>query len=59
MNPGAAVLLPGTTQKCFGPFNTNVPLPYGSVTLNHGQGYNPSLGNKHRLEVRTPALRFG
>ncbi|XP_056905285.1 cerebellin 18 [Takifugu flavidus] len=44
MNPNVAVLIPGTNERCFGPFNTNVPLPYASVTLNHGQGYNPSLG---------------
>ena len=35
------------SQKCFGPFNTNVSIPYTNVTLNHGGGYNPSLGRKH------------
>ncbi|XP_029135266.2 cerebellin 18 [Labrus bergylta] len=29
---------------CFGPFNTDVPIPYSLVALNDGNGYNPSLG---------------
>ncbi|XP_035009808.1 cerebellin 18 [Hippoglossus stenolepis] len=33
-----------SANKCFGPFNTNVPIPFDSVTLNDGMGYNPSLG---------------
>ncbi|XP_019950536.1 cerebellin 18 [Paralichthys olivaceus] len=36
--------MPGYTDRCFGPFNTNVPIPFDSVTLNDGMGYNPSLG---------------
>ncbi|XP_059187957.1 cerebellin 18 [Centropristis striata] len=34
----------GSSIKCFGPFNTDVPIPYTDVTLNLGYGYNPSLG---------------
>ncbi|KAM8904238.1 cerebellin 18 isoform 1-T2 [Spinachia spinachia] len=30
--------------QCFGPFSTNVPIPYSNVTLNDANGYNPSLG---------------
>ncbi|XP_061923195.1 cerebellin 18 [Entelurus aequoreus] len=37
-------LLTTSDEKCFGPFNTNVPIPYTLVTLNDGNGYNPSLG---------------
>uniref|UniRef100_A0A672Z298 Cerebellin 18 n=1 Tax=Sphaeramia orbicularis TaxID=375764 RepID=A0A672Z298_9TELE len=44
INPDIAVMIPGTTDHCFGPFNSNVPIPYGIVALNHGNGYNPSLG---------------
>uniref|UniRef100_UPI003AB01DCD complement C1q-like protein 4 n=1 Tax=Centroberyx gerrardi TaxID=166262 RepID=UPI003AB01DCD len=29
---------------CFGPFTSNVPIPYDVISLNHGQGYNPALG---------------
>ncbi|KAJ3591466.1 hypothetical protein NHX12_009411 [Muraenolepis orangiensis] len=29
---------------CFGPFTTNVPIPYTLFTLNDGEGYNPALG---------------
>ncbi|XP_064159855.1 cerebellin 18 [Anguilla rostrata] len=29
---------------CFGPFTSNVPIPYNNVTLNHGNGYNSALG---------------
>ncbi|KAL6116454.1 uncharacterized protein ACO6RY_01070 [Pungitius sinensis] len=36
MNPGG--------PQCFGPFSTNVPIPYSNVTLNDANGYNPSLG---------------
>ncbi|XP_074539436.1 cerebellin-1-like [Halichoeres trimaculatus] len=30
--------------SCFGSFTTNVPIPYDIITLNHGKGYNPTLG---------------
>ncbi|XP_042340444.1 complement C1q-like protein 2 [Plectropomus leopardus] len=30
--------------NCFGPFTRNSPIPYDVVTLNHGHGYNPTLG---------------
>uniref|UniRef100_A0A3Q0S0E4 Cerebellin 18 n=1 Tax=Amphilophus citrinellus TaxID=61819 RepID=A0A3Q0S0E4_AMPCI len=39
-----AIATPGTTERCFGPFNTNIAIPFSSVTLNTGNGYNPSLG---------------
>ncbi|XP_030297077.1 cerebellin 18 [Sparus aurata] len=43
-----ATIVPGDIipppQNCFGPFNTNVSIPYTNVTLNDGGGYNPSLG---------------
>ncbi|XP_031139433.1 cerebellin 18 [Sander lucioperca] len=42
MNPNNTT--PGSTEYCFGPFNTNVPIPYSVVTLNHDNAYNPSLG---------------
>uniref|UniRef100_A0A672ISX5 Complement C1q-like protein 2 n=2 Tax=Salarias fasciatus TaxID=181472 RepID=A0A672ISX5_SALFA len=29
---------------CFGPFTRNKPIPYDSISLNHGRGYNPALG---------------
>ncbi|XP_060929704.1 cerebellin 18 [Limanda limanda] len=32
------------TPNCFGPFNTDVPIRFNSVSLNDGMGYNPSLG---------------
>ncbi|XP_040901506.1 cerebellin 18 [Toxotes jaculatrix] len=44
IDPNIATIIPGTTELCFGPFNTNVPIPYGTVTLNDGRAYNPSLG---------------
>ncbi|XP_041851252.1 cerebellin 18 [Melanotaenia boesemani] len=44
MDPSIAILAPGSTDYCFGPFNANMPIPYASVTLNTGNGYNPSLG---------------
>ncbi|AWO99318.1 putative caprin-2-like [Scophthalmus maximus] len=44
MDSNIATLIPGTTERCFGPFNTNVPMPYAIVTLNDGMGYNPFLG---------------
>lgn len=47
MNQNIAIDIPGSTERCFGPFNTNVPIPYTNVALNSGNGYNPSLGNKH------------
>ncbi|KAJ8280232.1 hypothetical protein GJAV_G00052130 [Gymnothorax javanicus] len=31
-------------NQCFGPFTSNVPIPYNSILLNHGNGYNPALG---------------
>ncbi|XP_015257492.1 PREDICTED: caprin-2-like [Cyprinodon variegatus] len=34
----------GSPERCFGPFNTNVPIPYPNVTLNSGDRYNPALG---------------
>ncbi|XP_077422719.1 cerebellin 18 [Vanacampus margaritifer] len=30
--------------SCFGPFNTNSTISYTTVTLNDGNGYNPSIG---------------
>lgn len=47
MDPNVAVIIPGSNERCFGPFNTNVPIPYGIVTLNDGMGYNPTLGRRH------------
>lgn len=47
MDPKVAISIAGSTESCFGPFNINVPIPYTSVTLNYGGGYNPSLGRKH------------
>ncbi|XP_062275616.1 cerebellin 18 [Scomber scombrus] len=44
MNTDIAIIIPGSTESCFGPFNTNVPIPYSIVSLNDGYGYNPSLG---------------
>ncbi|XP_045930665.1 cerebellin 18 [Micropterus dolomieu] len=44
IDPNIAIILPGYTDHCFGPFNTNVPIPYSSITLNDGNGYNPALG---------------
>ncbi|XP_047248345.1 cerebellin 18 [Girardinichthys multiradiatus] len=44
MIPNMAIEIPGTTERCFGPFNTNVPIPFPQVTLNSGNGYNPSMG---------------
>uniref|UniRef100_H3BYU0 Cerebellin 18 n=1 Tax=Tetraodon nigroviridis TaxID=99883 RepID=H3BYU0_TETNG len=44
MDPSHVVLIPGSNERCFGPFNTNVPIPYAVVALNHGQGFNPSWG---------------
>ncbi|XP_068567665.1 cerebellin 18 [Cebidichthys violaceus] len=38
------VLTAGSTNICFGPFNTNVPIPYSNVSLNDANGYHPSLG---------------
>ncbi|XP_022061511.2 cerebellin 18 [Acanthochromis polyacanthus] len=34
----------GVNEGCFGPFNFNVPIPYGIVSLNDGNGYKCSLG---------------
>ncbi|XP_042270902.1 cerebellin 18 [Thunnus albacares] len=44
MDSNIAVVIPGSTEHCFGPFNTNVPIPYSIVSLNDGYVYNPSLG---------------
>ncbi|CAJ1066147.1 cerebellin-1 [Xyrichtys novacula] len=33
-----------TSQNCFGIFTSNVPIPYSTVSLNDGFGYNPTLG---------------
>lgn len=44
MDSAAAAPVSGTDQRCFGPFNTNVPIPYSITTLNEAAGYNPSLG---------------
>ncbi|XP_062242818.1 cerebellin 18 [Platichthys flesus] len=38
------ITLPRSALTCFGPFNTDVPIPFDSVSLNDGMGYNPSLG---------------
>ncbi|GAA6098594.1 finTRIM family, member 86 [Tachysurus ichikawai] len=38
----AATLTPFT--GCVGPYNKNVSMSYGNVTLNQGYGYNPALG---------------
>lgn len=55
MDPAAAVPVSGSEERCFGPFNTNVPIPYSTVTLNDAAGYNPSLGqNHHTNEVMLP-----
>lgn len=48
MDPNLAVAIPGSTERCFGPFNTDVPVPYSVVALNDGNGYNPSLGKTNR-----------
>lgn len=50
MDPAAAVPIPGSEESCFGPFNTNVPIPYSIVTLNDAAGYNPSLGQNHSAD---------
>ncbi|XP_029027776.1 cerebellin 18 [Betta splendens] len=44
MDPNLATTIPGSTERCFGPFNTNVPVPYGNITFNDGRGFSPSLG---------------
>ncbi|XP_041640012.1 cerebellin-1-like [Cheilinus undulatus] len=31
-------------KTCFGPFTRNRPIPYDAISLNHGSGYNPTLG---------------
>ncbi|XP_008296687.1 cerebellin 18 [Stegastes partitus] len=33
-----------THGNCFGPFNIDMPIPYGIVSFNDGYGYNPNLG---------------
>ncbi|XP_075998477.1 cerebellin 18 [Genypterus blacodes] len=30
-------------DRCFGPFNTDLSIPYSLVSLNHGSGYNSAL----------------
>lgn len=47
MDPNIALMVPGSTERCFGPFNINIPVPFNSVLLNSGNGYNPSLGKTH------------
>ncbi|KAJ3614713.1 hypothetical protein NHX12_018284 [Muraenolepis orangiensis] len=32
------------SMHCFGPFSSDVSVPYTTVSLNHGDGYNPALG---------------
>ncbi|CAL8328762.1 unnamed protein product [Merluccius merluccius] len=32
------------SMHCFGPFTSDKSIPYSSVSLNHGDGYNPALG---------------
>ncbi|KAI3354551.1 hypothetical protein L3Q82_019061 [Scortum barcoo] len=44
MDSNIAIVITGSTERCFGPFNTNVPIPYSIMSLNDGMGYNPSLG---------------
>lgn len=44
MDPSIAMAIPNTEERCFGPFNSNVPIPYATVSLNDGNGYNPSWG---------------
>uniref|UniRef100_A0A3Q3M3G6 Cerebellin 18 n=1 Tax=Mastacembelus armatus TaxID=205130 RepID=A0A3Q3M3G6_9TELE len=44
IDPNLGTTILGTTERCFGPFNTNVPIPYAIVTLDDDRGYNPSLG---------------
>ncbi|XP_030633898.1 cerebellin 18 [Chanos chanos] len=34
----------GPMTGCFGPFTSNVPIPYSNVQYNEGLGYNPALG---------------
>ncbi|XP_034557545.1 cerebellin-1 [Notolabrus celidotus] len=34
----------GSLKGCFGIFTSNVPIPYTSISLNDGNGYNPTLG---------------
>ncbi|KAJ7990214.1 hypothetical protein DPEC_G00297990 [Dallia pectoralis] len=31
-------------SDCFGPFTSNVPISYSSISLNQGYGYSPTLG---------------
>ncbi|XP_062328985.1 cerebellin 18 [Osmerus eperlanus] len=33
-----------SSSTCFGPYTSNVPIPYTSISLNDGHGYNPALG---------------
>lgn len=61
MDPNDVFMIPGSKERCFGPFNTNVPIPYASVALNHGHGYNPSWGRKHTnctFKIRKPPVRL-
>lgn len=41
-----------STSGCFGPFNKNVSISYQNVSLNHGYGYNPAMG-EHRISKYT------
>lgn len=61
MDPNDALMIAGSNETCFGPFNTNVPIPYASVALNHGRGYNPSWGRKYTnctFKIRKPSVRL-
>nr|XP_020441611.1 cerebellin-3-like [Monopterus albus] len=44
IDPNLAIAISGFSERCFGPFTTNMPIPYASITFNDGRGYNPSLG---------------
>ncbi|XP_056297169.1 cerebellin 18 [Pseudoliparis swirei] len=44
MDPSNSNMIYGPTLPCFGPFNTNVPIPYSIVSFSDGHAYNPSLG---------------
>uniref|UniRef100_A0A1A8L4P5 C1q domain-containing protein n=2 Tax=Nothobranchius pienaari TaxID=704102 RepID=A0A1A8L4P5_9TELE len=44
MSTSLGVAVSGSPYPCFGPFSTNVPIPFSDVKLNTGNGYNPSMG---------------
>ncbi|XP_015193199.1 cerebellin 18 [Lepisosteus oculatus] len=33
-----------SSAGCYGPFTSSMPIPYNTVLINQGQGYNPALG---------------